>query len=378
MLILAGCSHGNEQNTISVSRRVEPGQYGIAMVTDSGNISDRSFNQTTYEACRSFASANNIKFTAKKPSEDSNEAREEMVRLAIKEGYNIIVLPGYSFANAIVSCSYDYPDVKFIALDVSKADILEAVLKDNYVADKDYDMSKYYNTANCYLVTYKEEQAGFMAGYAAVMMGYRKFGFMGGVAVPSVMRYGYGFIRGIDAAAAEKEITDEIEVIYKCSGTFAPNALITSDCMDWYKHGTEVIFSCGGAIYSSVAEAAFKFDRKVIGVDVDQKEMIDQYGEGLTITSATKGLKPSVTKALNSIIIDNNWENKAGRIVNLGIVSSLDLSDNYVQLADGTVWTDDFNEYHYSELVKDIMANRYDIPGDTDTVPDVSIKVDYR
>lgn len=374
---LCGCDKGDNGSTRTVKKRVPDGEYGIVLITDSGNISDRSFNQSSYEAARDFAKEHDITFTAKKPEADTDEAKEEMIRLAANEGYNIIILPGYSFAGPIISCSKDYPDVKFIALDVSQNEILYAALGDKYDPEASYNVADYYNSENTYLITYKEEQSGFMAGFAAVKMGYKKLGFMGGVAEPAVMRFGYGFMQGADAAASLLNIQNDVSMKYAYADTYSPNIEIMNKCSEWYKSGTEVIFSCGGSIYSSVAEAAFRNDGKMIGVDVDQKEAIDYYGDGIAITSATKGLGASVTNALNAIVTDDSWSELAGKIDNLGLKSCEDLSENYVQLAESTVWTDSFDEDDYRELVKDILNGKYTISNDTDSEPGLLITVDH-
>ena len=142
--------------------------YRVAMITDSGDITDQSFNQTTYEACKAFCDANGIDFNYFKPTGDSDAERIAQVEAAIDEGYNVIVMPGYLFAAAIGECQPTYPDVKFIALDVSEYDL----------TSNGVDLSK---ASNLFSAVYQEELSGYMAGYAAVKMGYKKLGFLGGM-----------------------------------------------------------------------------------------------------------------------------------------------------------------------------------------------------
>ena len=156
----------------------------VAMVTDYGDITDQSFNQTTYEACKAYCEANGVDFTYKKPASDADADRVSSIEEAIEEGYNVIVMPGYAFGPAIVEVAPLYPDTKFVALDVSQADLGD-----------DFD------GPNVFSAVYQEELAGYMAGYAAVKLGYTKIGFLGGMAVPAVQRYGGGFVQGVDAAA---------------------------------------------------------------------------------------------------------------------------------------------------------------------------------
>lgn len=187
LISAVGCgSSGVKKNTGN-------SEYRVAMITDSGDITDQSFNQTTYEACLEYCTENEIDFTYKKPDGDTDYARIAMIDVAVAEGYNIIVMPGYIFAPAIVEVTYKYPDVKFIALDMTAGDIIAAAVGNKYYENPDaYEASDYYNTENTYCAVYQEEIPGYMAGYAAVKLGYRKLGFLGGQAVPAVMRYGFG------------------------------------------------------------------------------------------------------------------------------------------------------------------------------------------
>ena len=238
------------------------GDYKVAMVTDSGDITDQSFNQTTYEACKKFCEENGLDFNYYKPDGDSDEARIASCDQAIADGYNILVLPGYLFAASVVEESPVYPDVKFIALDMSEADLTGAAGVD--------DVTQAYNTENTYCAIYQEEIPGYMAGYAAVKMGYKHLGFLGGMSVPAVIRYGFGYVQGANAAAEELGITDEVTVEYAYGGQFYGDADITAAMDTWYAtNGVEVVFACGGGIYTSAAEAAAKVDGKVIGVDSD-------------------------------------------------------------------------------------------------------------
>ena len=312
----------------------------VAMVTDYGDITDQSFNQTTYEACKAFTEANSIDFTYYKPEGDSTADRVAMIDKAVADGYNVLVLPGYAFAEAIVESAETYTDVKFVALDVSEYDLCTAAKADTYSQE------------NVYSAVYQEEISGYMAGYAAVKMGYKKLGFLGGMAVPAVIRYGYGFVAGANDAAKEMGLTD-VAINYAYGNQFYGDADITAAMDTWYKGGTEVVFACGGGIYTSAAEAAAKEGGKFIGVDVDQKALVDgQYGEGMTITSAMKGLGATVNTLLTAIK-DGKWDEYKGQIQSLGMVSGDDPTLNYVQLPmESTVWNDGFTQDDYKALVK--------------------------
>lgn len=351
----------------------------IAMITDSGDITDQSFNQTTYESCKAWAEQNGAQFTYYKPDSDSDEARNASVDQAVAGGANVIVMPGYMFAAAIVSQSDLYPDVKFVALDVGAGDICEKGVGEGYDYNPaNYDVTEYYNTDNVYCCTYQEEISGYMAGYAAVKLGYKHLGFLGGMSVPAVTRFGYGYVQGIDAAAKELGIEGEVEVEYVCGGQFYGDADITAAMDTWYgTKGVEVVFACGGGIFTSAVEAAVKVDGKVIGVDSDQAPIIDQSGEGLTVTSAMKGLAATVNTVLTDIK-DGKWGEYAGKIDNLGMVSE-NPEENFVQLPIGsTQWGDGFTEDDYRALVTSLYNGEVKVSNDITAMPSTAVKVtDY-
>ena len=350
-------------------------EYKIAMITDYGDITDQSFNQTTYEACKAFAEDNSIEFSYFKPAGDNTADRVAMIEKAVNDGFNVIVMPGYAFGGAIVEAAPEFPDVKFIALDVAAGDLLEtAVAKAGEAYDytpENWDLNKYVDMSNVYCAVYQEELCGYMAGYAAVKLGYKNLGFLGGMSVPAVVRYGYGFVQGVDAAAADLGLTD-VKLNYIYGGQFFGDADITAVMDTWYQGGTEVVFACGGGIYTSAAEAAAKANGKVIGVDVDQAAIIDEYGEGMTVTSAMKGLAPTTIDTLKGIVA-GNWDKYAGKIQTLGLVSGEDPTLNYVQIPmESTQWTSEFGKEDYIALVAKMFAGELEVSNDIGAMPKVS------
>ncbi len=349
-------------------------EYKVAMITDYGDITDKSFNQTTYEACMEFCKDNGVAFKYYKPTDNNTDARVKSTEQAISEGYNVIVMPGYAFAGTLVEVAPQYPDVKFVALDVALGDLLEAAVGaagEKYDFDpSNWDLADYFDMSNVYCAVYQEELCGYMAGYAAVQFGYTKLGFLGGMAVPAVIRYGYGFVQGADAAA--QELDKQIEINYVYGGQFFGDADITAVMDTWYQGGTEVVFACGGGIYTSAAEAAAKADGKVIGVDVDQAAIIDENGKGMTVTSAMKGLAPTTIDTLKGIVA-GNWDKYAGKIQTLGLVSGEDPTLNYVQIPmESTQWTSDFGKEDYIALVAKMFAGEITVSNDTSAMPKVS------
>ena len=329
--------------------------YAVAMITDYGDITDQSFNQTTYEACKEFCEANGVKFNYFKPAGDNTADRVAMIEKAIDEGYNVVVMPGYAFGEAIKETAESNSDTTFIALDVGAGDLGE-----DYVVP-----------ANLYCAVYQEELCGYMAGYAAVKLGYTKLGFLGGMAVPAVVRYGYGYVQGVDAAAKELDITVDLKYAY--GNQFSGDADITAAMDTWYQGGTEIVFACGGGIYTSAAEAAAKVGGKVIGVDVDQKGIIDgSYGEGMTVTSAMKGLAPTV-KHLLSEVLAGNFANYGGKIDTLGLVSA-NPEENYVQIPTASTQFEDgkFTADDYAALVAAMFDGTVTVSNDITAMPAVT------
>ena len=333
------------------------GDYRVAMITDYADITDQSFNQTTYEACKAFCEANDIDFTYYKPNGNSTAERVSMVEKADDEGYNVVVMPGFAFAEVIVEVQDEYPDMIIIASDISEGDLGGAAIG-----------------PNVYCAVYREELCGYMAGYGAVKLGYTHLGFLGGMAVPGVVRYGYGFVQGADAAATELGVDAAVEYVY--GNQFYGDADITAYMDNWYQNlGVQAVFACGGGIYTSVAEAAAKVPgAKVIGVDVDQAAIIDgAYGEGLTLTSAMKGLNAAVQMLLKETVA-GNFDRYGGRAEALGLVSE-DPDENFVGIAPSTQWGEGFTEADYRALVSRMLSGEVVVSDDIDHMPETTITV---
>lgn len=330
----------------------------VALVTDVGTIDDESFNQACWQGVEAWATANGVDYTYYQPTEDSTDARVMSVAQAISEGADTIVMPGYLFGATLTVVMEAYPDVNFIAVDVGSGDLT-------------VDYATYYEpAANTACMTFSEEQAGYLAGYAAVKDGYTKLGFLGGMAVPAVIRYGYGFVQGADAAAAEMGVN--IELNYTYGGAFAGSPEITAKMEGWYQAGTQVVFACGGGIYTSAVEAANKYEGKVIGVDVDQSYIND-----CIITSAMKQLQ-NVTETVLDALHNGNWDVYGGKVSNFGLAEGEYVGlptaaeswrmntytvEEYealkAQLADGTIVVDNSSDSAVTPTVSEYTAVSY-------------------
>ncbi|MDD3920021.1 MAG: BMP family ABC transporter substrate-binding protein [Eubacteriales bacterium] len=330
--------------------------YEIALITDVGNIDDKSFNQGAWEGVVEYAEANKKTYSYYRPSEDSTEARLETIAAAIDKGAKAVVCPGYLFEDAIYDAQTKYPDVQFLLLD-----------GEPHTAD----YSVYKTESNVHCILYQEEQAGYLAGYAAVKDGYTKLGFLGGMAVPAVIRYGYGFVQGANAAAAELGNAADVSIKYWYCGSFAPSDDIKTKMAGWYTEGTEVVFSCGGGIYLSAVAAAEAAGAKVIGVDVDQSAESE-----LIITSAMKELTHSVVLALTDLYKNNGkWpEGQAGATATLGAAQDC----VGLPTAEASWRLSKFTVDEYKALFENVKSGAVTISNATDVEPTVAIAVDYQ
>ena len=358
-LTLVACGSGKKD-------AASTGSYKVAMVTDYGDITDQSFNQTTWEAVVAFGKDNNVETKYYKPTSNDTAGRVASVELAIAEGYNVIVMPGYAFGGTIVDVAPNYPDVKFVALDVAKGDLLETAVAnkgESYDYNPDnWKLEDYVDLSNVYCAIYQEELSGYMAGYAAVKLGYTKLGFLGGMAVPAVIRYGYGFVQGADAAAKEMDV--KVEMNYTYGGQFNGSPEITAKMEGWYQKGTEIVFACGGGIYTSALEAAEKNGGKVIGVDVDQS-----YISKLIVTSAMKQLQ-NVTELMLDTLNKGEWETYGGKVSNFGLMEG-----EYVGLPTDTWSMEHFTVDEYNAVKEKIRSGEIEVSNSTEAMPEVSITV---
>ena len=331
----------------------------IALVTDVGTIDDESFNQACWQGVEAYANANGKTYQYYQPAADSDDERLGSIDQAVSDGAQVIVLPGYLFGATVAQAQEMYPDVKFVAIDVSAGDLGTDPL------------------ANLYCAVFGEEQAGYVAGYAAVKDGYTKLGFLGGMAVPAVQRYGYGFVQGANDAAVE--LGTPIDIKYTYGGQFFGDANITAKMDGWYSEGIEIVFACGGGIWTSAVEAALAHKGWVIGVDVDQHYLgeayVADYGYNPFVTSAMKQLQ-NATEAALAKFYAGEWETIGGKI------ETLDLSAGaFVGLPTAeTSWCfKTFTVDEYNALVEGIKSGAVVVSDAIDAAPavDASVVVNY-
>ncbi len=323
----------------------------IALITDVGTIDDKSFNQGSWEGVVDYATKNNKGHKYYQPAAKDTKSYLESIKLAVNDGAKIVVTPGYLFEEAIYEAQDLYKDVKFILIDATPA-------------KKDHPAKIGENVVS---LLYAEHESGFLAGYAAVKDGNTKLGYMGGMALPAVIKFGYGYIQGAEYAA--KEDGKDVTLEYTYLNTFGPSADVQAKASAWYQNGAEVIFAAAGGAGNSVMQAATTANKKVIGVDVDQS------GESATvITSAMKELKKSVNDEIAKIY-DNKF--KGGQAL------VLTAKEDYVGLPLSTSKFTKFNKEQYDAIyakvksgeVKVSSAFTQDAKADIDALGLTKVKV---
>lgn len=361
----------------------------IALVTDSGTLNDHNFNQTSWEAVNDWAVANgggtvknnivsngSIHTMYYQPTSSSAEfttaERVAAVEAAVEWGAKFVVLPGYLFQPVVKQVQGRYKDVCFLALDCVNQ-------------DSDNDYTEYKLEANVSMTQYQEEQAGFLAGYGAVKDGLTKLGFIGGMAVPAVQRYGYGYVQGAEKAATELGLADgAVKMDYYYAGAFASTTEATEFATSWYNNGTETIFACGGAVYNSVttglSQATNKDGKSWIGVDTNQHADTSIQPAGTReklLTSAMKGLGTSIKEALTSWKDnENKFDAKhSAKIQTLGINQDAVALPTEATTGDKGCWGfKKWTEADYAKLVADMKAGTVTVSNDTSKAP-TTVKV---
>ena len=329
------------------------GKYQVAFVTDVGTLKDKSFNQGTYDGVKLYANANGKAYKYYQPANGSNATDDDRIdaaTLACENGAEVVVAAGFMQEAALRAAATKYPDVHFIFIDGYP------------VTEKPGEGEVLKNVAG---IAFDEQQSGYLAGYAAVMEGYTKLGFTGGGGGdnPACVRFGYGFVQGADAAAAVKGVKVDMNYSWLYGSSFSASNELQTMATGWYTNGTEVIFCCGGGMFSSVAAAAGAEDGKVIGVDVDQS-----FESSSVITSAMKGLADATQWAIGQHYA-GSWDAIGGTSTSLGA------KDNAVGLPTATWSLQNWTVDDYNALLADIAAGKVEIsselvsePASTDNV----------
>ena len=327
------------------------GKYEVAFIADVGQLKDKSFNQGTYDGVKLYAAANGKSYKYYQPAngdQATDDDRGDAFELACKSGAQIVVAAGFIQEAALKAAAEAFPDVKFVFIDGYPLNNSAGEVMTNVAA-----------------IAFREEQCGYLAGYATVMEGYTKLGFMGGGGGtnPSCQRFGYGFVQGAEAAAAELGVQVEMNYSWAYGSTFTASPELQAMATGWYSNGTEVIFCCGGTMFQSVAAAASAEDGKVIGVDVDQS-----FESPTVITSAVKGLADAAQWAIAKNY-DGTWDEVGG------VATSLGAADNAVCLPTATWSMVNWTVADYEAMFAEIAAGNVAVSNEQVMIPESSANV---
>ena len=326
--------------------------YELALITDIGTIDDKSFTQGSWEGLKKYAEEKGITYKYYKPAGKDTDSKIDSIYLAISSGAKLIVTPGYLFEPAIYKVQDTHPEINFVLLDGTPQD-------GTYT---DFRIEK-----NVYAVLYAEEEAGFLAGYGVVKEGYTNLGVMGGMAEPSVIRFGYGFVQGADYAAKELGIKN-IKIDYTYIGGYEPTPEVQTKASSWFIKGVQVIFAPAGGAGNSVMSAAEQNKGYVVGVDVDQS-----VESPTVITSAMKMIGESVYNAIDEFYKGNFPGGK---------IAVLDAKVHGIGLPMETSKFKNFTKEDYDNIYKKLIDGSIEILKDTDAkdvsqLPLDNVKVNF-
>lgn len=315
----------------------ETAGFELAIVTDTSTINDRSFNQGSWEGIQRAAATYGLTPHFYTAGANNTSDLLSTVGLAVQGGARLVVMPGFLLQPAAYFAQDIHPDVTFVLVDgyPYNPETYETRIEPNVVS-----------------IIYAEEQAGFLAGYAAVMEGHRSLGFMGGVAVPQVVSFGFGFLQGAEHAAAELGLAPgDVTVMYYYTGTFSPGPEVQATAASWFSLArVEVIFTAGGSMGLSVMTAAEANGGLVIGVDVDQ------YHESPTVlTSALKELGNAVYDVISQ------WYNGT---LEGGRSQVFNAANHGIGLPMETSRFQNFTQEQYETILASLAQGEIDIIGD--------------
>lgn len=324
----------------------------IAFLTD-GSVEDGGYNEAIYNGVRMYALGAGTSFSYYHADPNELESYQETVQRAVEDHAGLIVCAGDVFGGAVGALQETYPQTSFLLVDA---------------VPYDEEGEELPIARNVHCVLFHEEQAGYLAGYMAVWEGYRNLGFIGGREEPAVLRYGYGYLQGIDAAAKDLSLND-VTVNYWYADTYAADTAVQEKADGWYGNGTQIIFACGGGLYESVLAAAENRDGLMIGVDVDQCRESER-----VLTSAVKNIGSAVTDALDEYYADGGWsEEDAGQVKRYGVQEGCAA----IPVID-TEWR--FQEIpttHFFEIYKQMKRGDRTVTDAIDAPPGVAVLVNF-
>ena len=355
VLALCSCAFAEAVNPDDIEDTMTSadGKYEIAFVTDVGQLKDKSFNQGTWNGVKAYAAANGLSYKYYQPAngdQATDDDRYDAMKAAVEGGAKVVVAAGFMQGTALEKAAAEFPETKFVFIDGWQLGL-----------------------ANVAPICFKEEQSGYLAGYAVVMDGFTKLGFCGGGGGtnPACCRYGYGFAQGAQAAAAELGVQVELKYSWQYGASFSASPELQTMAKGWYETGTEIIFACGGSMFASIAAAAAENDAFLVGVDVDQS-----FESETVVTSALKGLSAATEWAIGKFYT-GEWDTIGDVAVSLGA------NDNAVGLPTETWSLETFTIEQYNTLMEAIKAGTLVVDdaviaeGDIANVEFANVTIDY-
>ncbi len=282
-LVACGTGEGDKGTTTNGEAKIK-----VGMMTDSGTIDDKSFNQGTWEGIKRYESENGtIEAQYIKPGGEATQDYLEAADNLLAKGNELIIAPGFKFEEAIGKLQAENPETKFVILDGEP----EGGVAENSVG-----------------IYFAEQEAGFLAGIAAALETKTgKVGFIGGMVIPAVQKFGYGFVTGV--AYANANLGTNVEVAdYLYNGTFHDVSGGQAQAGGMYDKGIDIIFVAAGGVGNGViAEGKVRAeagdDVYVIGVDVDQYEDgIISDGSSVILTSAIKRIDNAAYDKIDELV----------------------------------------------------------------------------
>lgn len=317
----------------------------IALVTGASGT-ESGADAMLWQGVQTFASAYGYTATTQTAEGDSSADVETALRTAAESGAKLVICRGDAAATALYRIQENYPDVHYL-------------LFDDEPHNDDYSAYKTANLVHC--VLFQEEQAGYLAGYAAVIDGYTSLGFVGAREIPGIVRYGTGFLQGAEAAAEQQGETVNLKFWF--ADTYDENDAVTQRMADWYNGGVSLIFVSGGTLYKGAAQAAEQTGGKVMAGDTNVTVLSDSI-----LACAVKCYNAAVQRQLYEFFTAGSWSTQnAGQTERVGITNA------EVALESDTSWRlDSFTPDDYRSLYEDLRTSvkRVDAYADMETLPD--------
>jgi basic membrane protein A len=269
-LALAACGSSSSSSSGGGGGSSSKSSFKLGVVTDVGGLNDHGFNHLAYEGMLDAQKQLGIK-TEVLPSNSSSDYIPNLTALA-REGYNLVIATGFNFETPLAQVAKEFPKTEFAIIDDTASDVDKGALK------------------NVEGLSFKEEQAGYLAGYLAGLVskakGYKQISSVSGENYPSVTNYVGGYQQG--AAAADPGI----KTVNAFSDDFADQSKCQTIAQNQISAGAKIVFQVAGGCGLGALEAAKKAGLYGIGVDADQS-FLGSY----ILTSAEKRVDTAVLDA---------------------------------------------------------------------------------